>query len=133
MILPSGRPIVYPEICIEEEMAPWDSKQTINSIYYSRYDHIAGGWVSNSMSPGHMTENAVQGLCRDLLVDAKLRLIEKGYNVIFHVHDEVVTEDSINFGSLDEYNKIIENTNTEIYPNFPVIVESFEAKRYRKE
>lgn len=41
---------------------------------------------------GKLTENIVQAIARDLLVYCLLLINSMGYNIVFHVHDESVTE-----------------------------------------
>lgn len=41
---------------------------------------------------GLLTENMIQGLCRDILRDAWVSLDRAGYRVLFSVHDELVVE-----------------------------------------
>jgi DNA polymerase len=45
-----------------------------------------------SLWGGVVTENASQGLARDIFSDMMVRVEEAGYNVIMHVHDELVVE-----------------------------------------
>lgn len=40
----------------------------------------------------HNCENAVQGLCRDLMTGGMLALREAGYRVVTTVHDEIIAE-----------------------------------------
>lgn len=54
-----------------------------------------------------LVENIVQAVARDLLAEAMLRLDKAGYEIVMHVHDEVVIEASINKGSLNEVYEIM--------------------------
>lgn len=46
-------------------------------------------------------------MARDLLADAMLRLEDKGYPVVVHVHDEIVCEMLAGKGDLDEASKVM--------------------------
>lgn len=59
-------------------------------------------WERTSTYGGRLAENCVQGLCRDLLVEATLRLEEAGYRPLTRVHDEVIAEPPIGHGSIEE-------------------------------
>ena len=52
---------------------------------------------------GVWTENIVSGIARDLLVAAMFRVEAAGYHVVLHVHDELVCEVPIGFGSEEEF------------------------------
>jgi hypothetical protein len=53
---------------------------------------------------GTWFENIVQGISRDLLAEAMLRVEAAGYDV----HDEVVSEVPIGFGSVEEFVRLVE-------------------------
>ncbi len=61
-----------------------------------RYPHanVSGGnrlsYHWGSLWGGTLTENVIQALCRDLIAEAILCLIEHGFRVILTVHDEIV-------------------------------------------
>ena len=56
---------------------------------------------------GTWTENVVSGIARDLLADAILRVEAAGYPIVLHVHDELVCEVPIGFGSVEEFTHLM--------------------------
>ena len=56
---------------------------------------------------GLWTENIVSGIARDLLADAMLRVEAAGYPIVLHVHDEIVCEVPIGFGSTEEFTRLM--------------------------
>jgi len=79
-ILPSGRYMRYPEIKVE------DGKLS----YYGRIIGAKFGRVSTY--GGKLVENIVQGISRDILAEALLRIYQAGLKIVLHVHDEIVIE-----------------------------------------
>ena len=82
--LPSGRKLYYPN---PEIMLNQFGKQAVhfNSINTNRK------WVKESTYGGKLVENIVQAIARDCLAETLDRLYEK-YDVVFHVHDEVIID-----------------------------------------
>lgn len=82
MHLPSNREICYRKahICKNRWGQP--------SIGYWGWQN---NWVHLETYGGKLTENFVQAVSRDILVNAMLRLDER-YNIVMHVHDEVIIE-----------------------------------------
>ena len=87
--LPSGRSIVYPRVRLEEEETAFGSKTTIS---YERLDQTTRQWGRARTYGGKLTENVVQSTARDILAVVLLREYDAGLNVVFHVHDETITE-----------------------------------------
>lgn len=87
--LPSGRSIVYPRVRLEEEETAFGAKTTIS---YERLDQTTRQWGRARTYGGKLTENVVQSTARDILAVVLLREYDAGLNVVFHVHDETITE-----------------------------------------
>lgn len=85
MSLPSGRKIYYAKPFIKE-----------NRFGKGAVHHYGVGltkkWEEQSTYSGKLTENCVQSIARDCLVETLNRLNERGLDVLFHVHDEVVID-----------------------------------------
>lgn len=87
--LPSGRVLPYP------------SAQVIDgTIKFFGEAPFSRKWKRLTTWGGTLFENICQAIARDVLYDCKKHAKRKGYKIILHVHDELVTEapDS------DEYN-----------------------------
>lgn len=88
--LPSGRQLCYPEAEIRSTMTPWsDTPQPVIS-YMGENDKKQ--WVRQTTYSGKIVENIVQAISRDILAEAILRLENNGFPVVFHIHDEPVTD-----------------------------------------
>ena len=80
---------------------------------------------------GKLTENIVQGICRDLIAGAMLALEPRGYPVIASVHDEVICEVPTAWGSKEEMVEIMCQV-PDWAKGFPVAAEAKEGIRYGK-
>jgi hypothetical protein len=100
MTLPSGRRLAYPEA----RMVPGKFEGTCNIRHK---DNANGAWTDTDTWYGTLVENAVQAVARDLLVAAMQRLEAAGYPVVLHVHDEIVCEVPEDFGSEEEFLRIM--------------------------
>lgn len=84
--LPSGRKLFYPKPFLRENQF---GKQALH--YYS-VGQQTKKWEVTSTYGGKMTENIVQAIARDCLAVTLERIREKGLQVVFHVHDEVIID-----------------------------------------
>ena len=91
--LPSGRPMFYykPEITYETRY----SQRTGNAyqkavISYMGKDQVTNQWTRIVSHGGKFTENIVQAFARDVLALGIKRCHKAGFNIILHVHDEIV-------------------------------------------
>lgn len=78
-----------------------------------------------------LVHNCTQASSRDCLVAAMFALEEAGYKVVMHVHDEVVIEADMNFGSAEEVEEIL-SRDLPWAPGLPLRGEVFETDRYKK-
>ena len=84
--LPSQRELFYvnPKISLNK----WGKE----SIVYMGNNQTTKKWEQIDTYGGKLTENIVQAIARDCLAILLLRLYNKGYKVVMHIHDEVVVE-----------------------------------------
>lgn len=89
--LPSGRTICYPraEVGIETDDG-WRGDHEI--IEYEGVNQTTKKWGKVRTYGGKLTENIVQAAARDILGMVLLRAEERGLNVVFHIHDEIIVE-----------------------------------------
>lgn len=129
--LPSGAYLVYPMARVSSKETDWGTtKQTLsyntqNETNYQFRTYTYGG---------KLAENITQAVARDLLAAALIRLHEAGFEIVLHVHDEVVVEVEL-YGDMDarleEFNQIM--ATIPIWAlGIPVKVESWRGKRYKK-
>jgi DNA polymerase len=97
--LPSGRKISYPQPRLVSD------KYGRSRVVFS--DSGGGRFIDcrngRGAYGGLWTENVVSGIARDLLAAAMLRVEAAGYPIVLHVHDELVCEVPIGFGSIEEF------------------------------
>ena len=125
MTLPSGRSLFYSEPTLKDDKyGAVPTHMGINS--YSRK------WDRLKLIPGRIIENIVQALARDVLLDAKIKIMQ-GYKVILSVHDEILIECRENLAT-DTYHKVV-NIMKQPPPwgrGIPLDVDGFITKRYKK-
>lgn len=102
-------------------------------MYEGRDNKKAGVWNPCVVTYGGMlTENIVQAISRDLMVCAMVALENAGYPVILTVHDEVVCETPLDFGSEKEFKTIMESSLPPWAAGLPISVGTFRKTRYEK-
>lgn len=126
--LPSGGVICYPYPEIRETKTPWGQMKKLPT--YMSLDQ-GNKWIRFSTYGGSIVENITQSSSRDLLADAMLRLDAAGYPIVAHVHDEIVCERKVGYGSLEEMEKIM-SANPNWAFDLPVTAAGWRGFRYRK-
>ena len=83
--LPSGRPIAYWDpLVMDTDMGP--------RITYMTQNQTTRKWERTETYGGKLTENIVQSIARDCLADKMMQLDRQGYDIVFHVHDEIILD-----------------------------------------
>jgi len=130
MRLPSGRSLAYPSPAIEKRKTSW-GEWTDTVTFFGQIPGKAI-WGRRHTYGGRLVENAVQGICRDLISYGMLKAEGAGFKQILSVHDEAIAEvreaDTVR---LNEYLVALCS-----YPawaeGMPMSAEGYHARRYRK-
>lgn len=101
--LPSGRRLAYVKPLIGENRFGGESVT---------YEGVGGTkkWERIESYGSKFAENIVQAISRDILAEAMLRLSAHGFQIVMHVHDEVVLEVPVGKSSVEEVCRIMSET-----------------------
>lgn len=102
MRLPSGRALRYRNPRIEI-----DKRFGREGVVYEGVNSKTKKWGKQRTFGGRWVENAVQGLCRDLMAGGMLRARAAGYRVVTTVHDEVVVCAPVGTGSVEHLTALL--------------------------
>lgn len=133
ILLPSGRGLHYIHPRIEgREFQGRKGPYVRESLYYDGIDQQTRQWVRVPTYGGKLTENIVQAISRDLLLNAMFLADEMGFNIVAHVHDEIVTEvaDDSRIGLKDLRDCMV--TRPEWARDLPLGAEGYECVYYHK-
>ena len=123
--LPSGRVLSY--------VRP---RMTVNRFGSESVSYEGVGtnrkWTRIESYGAKFCENIVQATARDVLAEAMLRLEKKGFDIVCHIHDEVVLEVPEGTSSVEEVNEIMA-----LCPDWcaglPLKAAGFESPFYKKD
>lgn len=123
--LPSGRVLSY--------VRP---RMTVNRFGSESVNYEGVGtnrkWTRIESYGAKFCENIVQATARDVLAEAMLRLEKKGFDIVCHIHDEVVLEVPEGTSSVEEVNEIMA-----VCPDWcdglPLKAAGFESPFYKKD
>lgn len=82
--LPSGRKLFYQQAMI------FTNNFGSEAVKYKGVDQTSKKWWWVDSYGGKFVENIVQAIARDILADSMQRLDRAGFDIVMHVHDEVV-------------------------------------------
>lgn len=89
-------------------------------------------WMRLETYGPKLVENIVQATSRDILAEAMLRLEQAGFDIVCHVHDEVVLEVPEGVSSVEEINGYLA-TNLAWAAGLPLNAAGFESLFYKKD
>lgn len=135
--LPSGRFLWYMHPELRMRKAPWaedddPNPPKVETLTYMGVDSRTKQFVRQATYGGHLTENVVQALSRDIMANALL-LTERHptYTPCLTVHDEIIAEVETGQGSVSEFENLI----CQLPPwaaGFPIEAEGERLRRYKK-
>jgi DNA polymerase len=128
--LPSGRKLHYCKPKIMMLLTPWGERRP--GLAFLGMNSMTNQWGAQSTYGGKLAENVTQAVARDLLAEALLRVeATDTYDVVLHVHDEVVAEADEDKGSMEELDALVSELPTWA-EGCPIAAEGWRGKRYKK-
>ena len=121
--LPSKRRLAYPKAKIGMNRFGGESVVYEGVVVGNKWDKIES-------YGGKFVENIVQAIARDILAEAMMRLEKKGFNIVMHIHDEVVIESDSS--SIEEINEIMSIVPSWA-PGLILDADGFESEFYKKD
>jgi DNA polymerase len=122
----NGKKIHYANAQLEVRESDWGKRPAVT--YWAIKDHH---WRKVIAWHGHLTENAVQALARELLVDAMFRFEARGFPIVLTVHDEIVVEHRrITKEIVEEI--MSQRPHWAVDIGLPIAVEAWIGRRYKK-
>lgn len=124
--LPGGRKLYYahPALGVNQWGKP--------SLRYQGMDQTTKKWKPIETYGGKLVENVVQAIARDCLAEAIERLEVLGYEVVFHVHDEVVIDCPAEQADLDRVAAIMSQP-LPWAPDLPLGADGWVGDFYKKD
>jgi DNA polymerase len=147
MRLPSGKSIYYCKPFIEDRHVPgYEHRSKVPTLMHMGVNPLNRKWTKVPLIPGRITENAVQGLSREIMGRGMLNLLENMPDVtlIGTVHDEalgLVSEEALGYNEFmreeHECSSYLEEFNHQLcdvsfVPGLPIEAKGYISKRYKK-
>lgn len=124
--LPSGRSLAYPK----PRIVPHDKFEGKDKIIFEGSKN--NKWEMLDTYGGKLVENIIQAIARDCLALSMLNLDREGYQIVMHVHDEVVLEVD---KESDELEKVAAIMGRKIpwAPGLTLTADGYECNYYQKD
>lgn len=124
--LPSGRRLSYirPKI----EPGPYDK----DIITYEGMQQTSRQWTRLETYGPKLVENIVQAFARDCLGETMFNVTEAGFNVVMHVHDELILDVPKGESSVEEICELFAKP-ISWAPGIPLTADGYECNYYMKD
>lgn len=123
--LPSGRKLSY----IKPRMT--QNRFGRESLFYEGVGE-SKKWMRIETYGPKLVENIVQATARDLLAQAMLRLRNKGFEIVMHIHDEAVLEVPEGISGVEEICQIM-SEQPDWAAGLPLRADGYECAFYKKD
>ncbi|CAM3745158.1 DNA polymerase [Cohnella lubricantis] len=134
--LPSGRSLCYvnPSVKVEKIRPKDPDKEPFEKECLSFWgmDQVKKKWEKQRTYGGRLVENLVQAIARDCLAESMTRLDNAGFDIVMHVHDEVVIDHPIDSTTVDMVTEIMGRP-IDWAPGLPLKAAGFECDFYQKD
>ena len=124
--LPSGRRLSYirPKI----EPGPYDK----DIITYEGMEQTSRQWKRLETYGPKLVENIVQAFARDCLGETMFNVKKAGFNIVMHVHDELILDVPKGISSVEEVCKLFSKP-ISWAPGIPLTADGYECDYYMKD
>jgi DNA polymerase len=122
MLLPSGRYVCYPGAEIDFG----------GKLSYMGVNQYTRKWERLDTYGGKLVENATQAASRDVLAHGMWHAEEAGYEIVLHVHDELICETPDDAAYSAEGLSALMAAGPQWSVGLPLAAAGFETPRYRK-
>jgi len=126
--LPSGRCLRYRKPQVAWRESDYGPRKTLE---FWAVNPKTRKWSLERTWGGTLTENIVQGVARDILMSAMVRLERVKYRALLTVHDELVAERRKGRGSKEEFLRILCQVPA-WGTSLPILAKGWVGPRYRK-
>lgn len=137
MKLPSGKAIYYKNPKVEQKFIPkYESMGRVPTVTHEGRNPKGKKWMRLALTPGRITENAVQGTAREIMAQGMINVEDKMPRVIQigTVHDEsmaLVPDDMATPDVLEEF--IYHLCDVDFMGDCPLNAEGYIEERYKKD
>lgn len=125
--LPSGRKLAYYDAKIETVAKGREQ------ITYAGVNQETKVWGRLETYGGKLVENIVQAVARDCLAVAMMRVDAAGYNIVMHVHDEMVVDVPEEDTEAAKTITALMGQNISWAPGLPLRGDTYETRYYKKD